>query len=135
AESGVRRRQLAQVTLTSIGVGVDDQRPAVAPFDAHEFVVVDDLAPGEGTELLPDSVERRARPCAHQPLEAAVEDVAVASPGGADSAGQPVDLEDLGSVPVHLGVAAGGEAGHTGPNDGDRSVSHGPMAFTDAPRE
>jgi len=61
AESRIRRRQLAQVALQAIGVGVDDQRPAVAPFNAQEFVVVDNVAAGEGAELLPGAVERRAR--------------------------------------------------------------------------
>ena len=129
ADGRVRRRQLAQVALQAIGVGVDDERPAVASLDAQKLVVVDDLAAGEGAELLPDAVERRAGACTHQPLEAAVEDVAVAPPGGADSTGQPVHLEDLGPVPVHLGVAAGGQASHAGPDDGDRSVSHGPRPF------
>jgi hypothetical protein len=43
---------------------------------------------------------------AEEVVDAAVEDVALALPSGAEAAGQVVHLEDLAVVAVHLGVAA-----------------------------
>jgi hypothetical protein len=57
-------------------------------------------------------------------MDAAVEDVWPAFPGGAQPAGQEVHLKDLGAVAVHLGVAAGGQAGDPAADDDDRFVGH-----------
>jgi len=125
ADGRVGRRQLAQVALQAVRVGVHHERSPISPLDAHELVVVDDFTPGQGTELLPDPVDGRTGARAHQPLDAAVEDVAVAPPGGADPARERMHLEDPGAVPVHLCVAARGQPGHPAANDGDRCLFHG----------
>ena len=44
ADGRVRRRQLAHVALQSVGIRVDDERPAVTSLDVQERVVIDDLA-------------------------------------------------------------------------------------------
>ena len=58
-------------------------------------------------------------------MNAAVEDVVAALPGGAQAAGQVVQLEDLGPVAVHLGVAAGGQPGDAGADDDDGLIQPG----------
>jgi len=61
ADVSVAGREVAQVLFQPVGIRVQDQCPTAASFDAHELIVVDDLAARERAELAPDAVHGRTR--------------------------------------------------------------------------
>ena len=66
-------------------------------------------------------VEARARLVAHDKVNAAVDQVFAPPPAGSHAAGMSVVLKDVALIAVHLGVAAGGQAGQPSANDDQRS--------------
>ena len=74
---------------------------------------------GHRADLLPELVHVRALRAAEEVMDAAVEGVTFASPGGALAARGVMLLEDAGVVSVQLPVDAGGQTTHPGADDDD----------------
>jgi len=73
-------RQLLQVLLQPVEVGVQAQRPAVARDDAREDLVVEHLVALLGAELLPQPVVAGRRPRMGEPVDAAIDHMLAAPP-------------------------------------------------------
>ena len=116
--------------LQPVDVAVDDEGLASFALDAQEFLVIDHAPALHRAQLLPDAVEVDARRGTDQPVQAAVDGVSLAFPGGAQPAGAVVHLEDLRAIAVHLPVAPGGQAGDAGPDDNDGFLFHGSRLFS-----
>ena len=123
-QPGIGRGELLHVGFQAIRVVIGDQGTALSVHDTHEFVVVDESPPLDGTQLLPDPVEWLARSGAEQVVDTAVEDVRPSFPGGAQAAGQEVKLKDLSTIAVHLAVTAGGQASDPTSDNNNRFFRH-----------
>ena len=115
---GVGRRERLHVGGQTVGIGIDNQSLSVCAMHPQHLVVVDER-PVRNAELLPQLIERRARSRAEQVVDTAVEDVTLPLPGHAQPAGQIVQLEDLGTVAVHLTIDARCQPCNSGADDDD----------------
>ena len=86
-DRGVFGSDLEQVLFETVEVCVDVDGGPGGELHAHELVVVDQFQPLDETDLLPQLVEAGARPRAGEPVDAAIEGVAFALPGGAEAPG------------------------------------------------
>ena len=56
---------------------------------------------------------------AHEIMNTAVDEISIVRPGGGDAAGLGVMFYDLGSIPIHPAVTAGGQSRKTRSDDDD----------------
>ena len=121
----VHRERLEEVGLEAVDVGVHGHRPPVGRDDGAEVLGVVEGAVVDDPEVLPQPVDGGRRARAGEPGHAAVEQVALAAPRGAQAAGQAVHLEDGRAVAAAGGVDAGREAGHTAADDDETALRGG----------
>ncbi len=120
----------AQVLAETLGVGVEMKRPPAFPDEGPEDLVIDDRPVAERSQLAPDSVENVGRAASHEPVDAPVEEVFAAPPGRAEPAGLVARLVHARREAVHARVAARGQPGDPGSDDGDRFFTHGSLLPT-----
>lgn len=115
--------------LVRVGVQVEDL--ALGILDAREDLGVVELAVLDEADIEPVlvvfGVERAG---AGEPVDAAIDGVAFAFPGGHQSAGLGMHFVDAAVEAVHLSVDAGGKSGDPRANDDDAFgvglFGHGP---------
>ena len=116
-EIRVGGRQLAQVRLETVEVTPERDPAAVGALVLHPDVQVDDPRVAQQAHLAPQLVHAGLGSRADQPLDAVVDRVALALPGGHQPAWEVVHLVDARPVAVHLGVAAGAQTGDAAADD------------------
>lgn len=109
-QPGVGGRDFEQMAFQPVGVVVEGHGAAGLVDDPIEHLEVGDGLAVERPQFAPHLVGVVAGGRADQPLDAVVEDVALARPGRAAATGQHVLFEDAGAHPVHLRVAPGGHS-------------------------
>ncbi len=117
---GVGGRQIAELCLEAVEVPPEGDS---LPFDAFVLdpdVQVHDLPAPDQPDLLPQLVHAGLGRRPHEPVDAVVDGVALALPGGHEAARQVVHLVDARLVAVHLRIAAGAETGDPAADDRDR---------------
>ncbi len=92
------------------------RRPSAASYSDPD-VQVDDPRVAQQAHLAPQLVHAGLGRRADQPLDAVVDRVALALPGGHQPAGEVVHLVDARPVAVHLRVAAGAQTGDAAADD------------------
>src|SRR6056297_441103 len=117
-KTGILRRQLAPGLLQTLEVAVD-VRSLTIMLKAHKAFRVDNLDPFQSTDLMPQFVQVAIGLCAAEPVDAAVDVVALPVPAGALTAGKAVLFEYHTLKSVFLGIDAGAQACNPAANYGD----------------
>ena len=121
---GILRRKLQHVLLQPVYVTIKHKGAPISPLEAGELIAVDELPLLRDPHLLPVAVHGALRRGADQPVNAAVNGIALALPGRAQPARQVAHLEDLALVAVHLGIDARRQPGKARPDDDDAFIVH-----------
>jgi len=113
-----------EVFLEPVDVTVKVDHPAIGGFVTKVKVHVGEFPSGEKAHLFPGVIKTAAGIGTHQPVDAGVNGVTLAFPGGTQPPWLVVHFENFGGITVHLPVDARSQSGKTATNNDNPVVFH-----------